>query len=54
MPEFVTLPLNEKVISATLFDTGEKVKYEKIQGGIVLHTANLKPSVDCIISLKLK
>lgn len=54
MPEFVTLPLNEKVVSATLFDTGEKVKYEKIQGGIVLHTANLKPSVDCIISLKLK
>lgn len=31
MPEFVTLPLNEKVVSATLFDTGEKVKYEKIQ-----------------------
>lgn len=54
MPEFVTLPLNEKVVSATLFDTGEKVKYEKIQGGIVLHTASLKPSVDCIISLKLK
>ena len=54
MPEFVTLPLNEKVVSATLFDTGEKVKYEKIQGGIVLYTANLKPSVDCIISLKLK
>lgn len=54
MPQFVTLPLTEKVISSTLFGTGEKVKWEKIQGGIVLHTENLKPSVDCIVALKLK
>lgn len=54
MPQFVTLPVTEKVISSTLFGTGEKVKWEKIQGGIVLHTENLKPSVDCIVALKLK
>ena len=54
MPQFVTLPLLEKVTSAVLFDSGEKVKWEKIDGGIVLHTAHLKPSVDCIIALKLK
>ena len=54
MPQFVTLPVTEKVVSSTLFGTDEKVKWEKIQGGIVLHTENLKPSVDCIVALKLK
>lgn len=54
MPQFVTLPLTEKVLSSVLFHTGEKVKWEKIQGGIVLHTENLEPSVDCIVALKLK
>lgn len=54
MPQFVTLPLTEKVLSSTLFHTGEKVKWEKIQGGIVLHTENLRPSMDCIVALKLK
>ena len=54
MPQFVTLPVTEKVVTSTLFGTDEKVKWEKIQGGIVLHTENLKPSVDCIVALKLK
>lgn len=54
MPQFVTLPLTERVLSSTVFHTGEKVKWEKIQGGIVLHTENLAPSVDCIVALKLK
>ena len=54
MPQFVTLPLTEKVLSSNVFHTGEKVKWEKIQGGIVLHTENLEPSVDCIVALKLK
>ena len=54
MPQFVTLPLTEKVVSATLFASGEKVKWEKIDGGIVLHTATLEPSADCIVALKLK
>ena len=54
MPQFVTLPVTEKVISSTLFGTDEKVKWGKIQGGIVLHTENLQPSVDCIVALKLK
>ena len=39
MPQFITLPLSEKVVYATLFASGEKVKWEKIDGGIVLHTA---------------
>ena len=54
MPQFVTLPVTERVVTSTLFGTSEKVKWEKIQGGIVLHTENLKPSVDCIVALKLK
>lgn len=54
MPQFVTLPLTEKVVSATLFASGEKVKWENIDGGIVLHTATLEPSADCIVALKLK
>lgn len=54
MPQFVTLPVTEKVISSILFGTDEKVKWEKIQGGIVLHTENLQTSVDCIVALKLK
>ena len=40
--------------SHTVLAVREKVKWEKIQGGIVLHTENLKPSVDCIVALKLK
>lgn len=54
MPQFVTLPVTEKVVSSTLFGTGEKVKWEKIHGGIVLHTEKLQPSADCIVALKLK
>ena len=54
MPQFVTLPVTEKVVSSTLFGTGEKVKWETIHGGIVLHTENLQPSIDCIVALKLK
>lgn len=54
MPQFVTLPVTEKVVSSTLFGTGEKVKWETIHGGIVLHTEKLQPSADCIVALKLK
>ena len=54
MPEFVTLPLKQKVQKAVLFDTGEKVEKETIKGGIVLHTADLKADTDRIITLTLK
>ena len=54
MPQFVTLPLKEKVVSAVNLNTGTKVSYEKIKGGIVLHTDNLEPEIDCIVELKLK
>lgn len=54
MPQFVTLPLKDKVVSAVNLNTGTKVSYEKIKGGIVLHTDNLEPEIDCIVKLKLK
>ena len=54
MPEFITLPLKQKVQKAVLFDNGEKVEKEAIKGGVVLHTANLKADTDRIITLTLK
>ena len=54
MPQFVTLPLKDKVVSAVNLNTGTKISYEKIKGGIVLHTDNLEPEIDCIVKLKLK
>lgn len=54
MPQFVTLPLKDKVLSAVNLNTGTKVSYEKIKGGIVLHTENLESEIDCIVELKLK
>lgn len=54
MPQFVTLHLKDKVVSAVNLNTGTKVSYEKIKGGIVLHTDNLEPEIDCIVELKLK
>lgn len=53
MPEFISLPLKDKVQKAVLFDTGEKIEKENIKGGVVLHTKDLKPSTDCIITLTL-
>lgn len=53
MPEFISLPLKDKVQKAVLFDTGEKIEKENIKGGVVLHTKGLKPSTDCIITLTL-
>ena len=54
MPEFVTLPLKQKVQKAVLFDNGEKIEKEAIKGGIVLHTGHLKTDIDRIITLTLK
>lgn len=54
MPQFITLPLNGKVRDISLFDTGEKIGYDKFKGGIVIHTGNLQPSTDCIIRITLK
>ena len=39
MPSFITLPLKERVKKAVLFDGGEKVKAERIDGGVVLHNS---------------
>ena len=54
MPEMITIPLNQKVKSATLFETGENVGKEMIKGGVVLHTASLEPAIDRIVTLQLK
>lgn len=54
MPKLITLPLNDKVTDAYLFDSGEKVSRETVKGGIVLHTASLTPDTDRIVVLKLK
>ena len=54
MPKSIILPLKQKVKDASLFDDGQKVAFEKNKKGTVLHTANLTPSTDCIITLTLK
>lgn len=51
MPQFITLPIERKVRSATEFESGNTVMKEKIKGGIVLHTSNLDPATDRIITL---
>ena len=54
MPKFITLPLQQKVEEAVLYDNGQKILTERIKKGVVLHTSELTPSTDCIITLKLK
>lgn len=54
MPEMIVLPLKDKVQRAVLFGTDQKVEREHVQGGVVLHTAGLEPSIDRIITLTLK
>lgn len=53
MPKSITLPLNGKVVKATLFDTGESVRYKVKKNGLILKTNHLKPSTDCIITLEM-
>ena len=53
MPQFITLPINRKVKSATEFESGKAILKENIKGGIVLHTGNLSPDTDRIITLTL-
>ena len=53
MPQFITLPLKQRVKKAVFFDTQGKVDMEKIKGGVVLHTSGLEPSTDSIIELTL-
>ena len=36
-----------------LLSINHKIDMEKIKGGVVLHTANLKPDTDCILELTL-
>ncbi len=54
MPEFVAIPMADKVREAVTFDGGEKLKFETIDGGIVLHTSSLQPATDRIVTLLIK
>lgn len=54
MPKMILLPLKDKVKSAVLFDTGKKISHENVSGGVVLHTADLTPAIDRIITLTVK
>jgi alpha-L-fucosidase len=54
MPKMILLPLKGKVKSAVLFDTGKKISHENVSGGVVLHTADLTPAIDRIITLTVK
>ena len=55
MPEFVTIPFDGKIKSVVKYDDEtNKINHEKIDGGIVLHTKDLKPDTDCIIKVVLK
>lgn len=54
MPQYITIPLSQKVLKAVNLNSGNKVQYEKIKGGIVLYANDLKADIDCIIELELK
>ena len=54
MPEFVTIPVDGNVKSVVKYDDESKVGYEKIDGGVVLHTKSLKPDTDCVIKVTLR
>lgn len=54
MPAYITLPMTERIRAAYLFDSKERVHYDRIKGGIVLYTKNLKADTDLIITLEVK
>ena len=49
-----TIPVDGKVKSVVKYDDESKVGYEKIDGGVVLHTKSLKPDTDCVIKVTLR
>lgn len=54
IPDFITIPTDEKVRNAVHLNSGNKVETEKIKGGFVIHTKDLKPDMDCIVEVSLK
>lgn len=48
------LPIDCKVVSAKLFGTDQKVKFQKVAGGILLETGKVEDKVDYIIELTTK
>ncbi|MBO5018365.1 MAG: alpha-L-fucosidase [Alistipes sp.] len=48
------LPIDCKVVSAKLFGTDQKVKFQKVAGGILLETGRVEGEVDHIIELTTK
>ncbi|MBO7262580.1 MAG: alpha-L-fucosidase [Alistipes sp.] len=52
--EALYLPLECKVVSAKVFDTGATVKFQKVDGGIVLKTGKVDGVVDYVVELTTK
>lgn len=52
--EALYLPLDCKVVSAKVFGTEDKVKFQRVSGGVVLNTGRVENTVDHIIELTTK
>lgn len=52
--EALYLPLDSKVVSAKAFADGRKVEFERVKGGILLHTGKVADTVDYIVELVTK
>jgi alpha-L-fucosidase len=52
--EALYLPLECKVVGAKAFDTGAAVKFQKVDGGIVLKTGKVDGVVDYVVELTTK
>lgn len=48
------LPVTEKVSKATVFATGEKVRFEQDKDGVLLHLGKVPGEVDYIVELTMK
>lgn len=54
MPEFVTIPIKGEVEDVVKYNDCSNINYDIIKGGLVLHTKDLKPDIDCVIKVSLK
>ena len=52
--EALYLPLECKVVSAKVFGTEDKVKFQRVSGGVVLNTGRVENTVDHIVELTTK
>lgn len=54
MPQYIVIPIKDKITNIENINTGLKVPYERIKNGLVLNTKELKPDIDCIIKVSFK